>query len=126
MKIKFKFISLLIIILFFSVSLVAASDSDNQTLMVNNNDNGRLYIDDAQDYDLSVDESTPDNYTAGIGTFTELQNIIWASKAGDTIVLDKDYEVDSALVRQHVLIDRTLTIDGNGHTLDGKNSKRIF
>lgn len=48
MKINFKFVSLLIIILFMSVPLVAASDSDNQTLMINNNEDMGLSIDAAQ------------------------------------------------------------------------------
>jgi predicted outer membrane repeat protein len=126
MKMNTKFFALLFVIFFVSISLVSASDNNNQTLMINNNEDMGLSVDAAQDYDLSVDESTPDNYTAGAGTFTELQSLIWGSTAGDTLVLDKDYELDSELVRQHIIIDRTLTIDGNGHTLDGKNTKRIF
>ena len=126
MKMNTKFFALLFVIFFVSISLVSASDSDNQTLMINNNDDMGLSVDDSPDYDLSVDESASDNYTAGTGTFTELQKTIWGSTAGDTLVLDKDYELDSDLVRQHIIIDRTLTIDGNGHTLDAKNLKRIF
>ena len=108
------------------MSLVSASDNDNQTLMIDDNADTALSVDDSQNFDLSIDKSTPDNYTASVGTFTELQDLIWASTAGDTITLDKDYEVDSALSRQHIIIDRSLTINGNGHTLDGKNTKRIF
>ena len=126
MKINSKFILLLFIIFFVSMSLVSASDNDNQTLMIDDNTDTVLSVDDSQNFDLSIDESTPDNYTASVGTFTELQDLIWASTAGDTITLDKDYEVDSALSRQHIIIDRSLTINGNGHTLDGKNTKRIF
>ena len=125
MKINLKIITLLLIMFFISISLVSASDNNTQTLMIDNNMNNELSIDNSQNYKISIDEKST-NYTASVGTFTELQNLIWASKAGDTIVLDKDYAVDNALTRNHVIIDRTLTIDGNGHTLDGKNIKRIF
>ncbi len=125
MKLNYKYISLLFIIFFMSVTLVSATNTENQTL-IDENENTVLSIDNTQNNEIINTNNMNKTLTAEKGTFTELQNLIWSSKVGDTIILDKDYELDSALVRKHIIIDRTLTIDGAGHTIDGKNSKRIF
>ena len=58
------------------------------------------------------------------GTFDELNNLIAST---DMISLDKDYEYfnDSALV-QGILISKSLTFNGNGHSIDAKGFARIF
>ena len=115
MKINYKFISLLIILFFVSISLVSAASDDNQTMQINDND-------EIQNIDISADE-----LSAGTGTFSELQQLIWSSKDGDTITLDKDYSYDNGFSRTDLQIPRSsLTIDGQGHTLDGKGASRIF
>ena len=115
MKLNYKFISLLIILFFVSLSLVSAASDDNQTLQLND-DNGIQKID-----------NSADELSAGTGTFTELQQLIWSSKNGDTITLDKDYSYDSSFTRTNIQVPRSsLTIDGQGHTLDAKNAIRIF
>ena len=75
-----------------------------------------------QNIDISAEE-----LSAGTGTFSELQQLIWSSKDGDTITLDKDYSYDNGFSRTDLQIPRSsLTIDGQGHTLDGKGASRIF
>ena len=57
------------------------------------------------------------------GTFTALQQKIANATAGDTIYLENDYEQEGS---SHITINKDLTIDGKGHTIDGKEKSRIF
>ena len=115
MKMNYKFISLLLILFFVSLSLVSAANDDNQTLQMNDNS------------EIQGIEIDADKLSADTGTFTELQNTIWRSKDGDTITLDKDYSYNSDFSRTDLQVPRSsLTIDGQGHTLDGKGASRIF
>ena len=63
------------------------------------------------------------------GTFTELQSLITPANPNDVIILNKDYKynalTDGSLV-EGIVIDKNLTIIGNGHVLDGNKNARIF
>ena len=67
--------------------------------------------------------------SAADGSFSELQNIINDNTNG-TISLDKDYKYDSAtddVIKQNgIIIKNDLVIEGNGYTLNGDKSSRIF
>ena len=69
-----------------------------------------------------VDDKTQRNESKA--TLADLNNTIIGS---DRIMLDMDYEYfnDSALY-EGIVIDRSLSIDGNGHSIDGKRFARIF
>ncbi len=60
-------------------------------------------------------------------TFTDLQALI--NKADDKLDLPNDFyydpNVDSAL-KNGVVINKSITINGNGYTIDGKNLARMF
>ena len=121
MKFNMKLISLILILFFISVSAVCAEDSvqtaDDTTEPVSDIDN----IDEVQSNDIYTANST----AAGPKGFHDLQQQIWKTEAGSTIELDCDYVSDG--VREwDIGIDRQLTIDGKGHTLDGKNAQGIF
>jgi hypothetical protein len=61
------------------------------------------------------------------GTFTELQNMIYGASDGDTITLEKDYAYDEGFNKGiGIVVLKDLTINGNGHTLDGLSKSRIF
>ena len=60
------------------------------------------------------------------GNFTDLQNIINDAENGSTISLDKNYSFADGDSKEGVIISKSLTINGNGAVLDGKNSSRIF
>ena len=60
------------------------------------------------------------------GTFTALQKKINNAESGSTISLDKDYSYDSGFSTRGILINKNLTINGNGHTLNGLSKSRIF
>lgn len=61
------------------------------------------------------------------GTFATLQNKIKQAPAGSTINLENDYRYNSDVdPLDGIGIDKALTINGNGHTLDGLKTSRIF
>ena len=61
--------------------------------------------------------------SADNGTFTDLQKKIDGAEEGSTITLENNYYVANA---DTVFISKTLTIDGNGFTIDGNKVSRIF
>ena len=60
------------------------------------------------------------------GSFTALQNKIKNASSGSTINLENDYAYDEGFSVRGIEINIQLTINGNGHTIDGKNAARIF
>lgn len=87
-----------------------------------------------------VDDFVGSEIGGHYGTFEELQKLIDNANDGGTITLKKDYiNVNHSLGRAKVgeesyitsdyfglIIPKTLTIDGGGHTIDGDNFKGIF
>jgi hypothetical protein len=60
------------------------------------------------------------------GTFTALQEKINNATDGSTIILEKNYAYDDGFSNDGIYINKSLTIDGNGYTIDGKNNARIM
>ncbi|WP_295721625.1 hypothetical protein [uncultured Methanobrevibacter sp.] len=60
------------------------------------------------------------------GTFTELQLLIIAAKDGDVIKLTRNYKYDNKFIKTGIFINKNITINGNGHTIDGRGIARIF
>ena len=123
MKANLKIIPLFLIIFLLSLSFAFANE-DSQTDMI------ELEEPDANYDNLAIsdiDESIAAGNSVKVKTFTELETIFNNSEVGDTIDLDCDYEYDSDFKDIGVeIINKTLTINGNGHTLDGKNKSRIL
>ena len=121
MKFKKSFLTLCILILFlFGIVCVSASDI-NETVMA---DDEPQIIEQAND---DIIESTQENVLGeDDGTFTALQKLIEESDKDSTITLDKDYAYDEGFSTRGIVVDKNLTIDGNGHTLDGLSKSRIF
>lgn len=114
----------LMICIIFSISCVAASDINDTAVASDLNDAEIASSDDNQ-----VLEQTNDDLIAqsNNGNFTELQARILLAPEGSTITLDKDYSHNADFnISTGVLINKNITIDGNGHTLDGKSKSRIF
>ena len=57
------------------------------------------------------------------GSFDDLANKI--NQTQDTLILDKNY-TNSGNENQGILINKSITIDGEGHTLNGNKTSRIF
>ena len=113
MKFNLKLISLILILFFISVSAACADDSaqtdDNNDTLLSTDNIDEIGTDDlANKLEASNAEPKPGN---------ELQTIINKAQAGDTIELDSDYYRAKYVIQ----IDKEITIDGKGHTIDGKN-----
>lgn len=118
---------LLIILLAFFVILsfnaTFASEHGNETLMLHESA-----------LELSVEETPTEILTADeeIGSFKDLKDDITRTPTGGELKLERDYEynpttdTESVGIYTSVLINKQVTIDGQGHSLDGKNSKTIF
>ena len=64
------------------------------------------------------------NYDESKGSFDDLCNQILN---GNSVVLDKDYEYkNESIYANGITIDKAVTIDGCGHTIDAKKLARIF
>ena len=112
MKIK---ILLFLTVILFSIACVSASDV-NDTL--------------ASSDEIQVIEAneTPQDTLAvsDDGTFSSLQDKINNASEGSTITLARDYTYDEGFKKSGITISKDLTIDGKGHTLNGKSQSRIF
>ena len=123
----------LILCILFGISCVAASDADS---VIAGDANGTALASDVDDVQVASTDENPvieqanDEVIIGSGsegTFTELQLRIALADDGDTIKLDKDYAYDDKFpLTTGIFINKDLTIDGNGHTIDGKSISRIF
>ena len=60
------------------------------------------------------------------GTFTALQKKIDNAESGAVISLDKDYTYDAGFDTRGIQIKKDLTINGNGHVLNGLSQSRIL
>ena len=112
---KLMFISLLILLII-SISAVSANDDVNQNITEIDNDMG---IDNGEILSAS-----------SARTFTDLQGQIMRTSAGSTLTLYDDYEytegTDRTIGIAIYATTKDIIIDGNGHTLDGKNTARIL
>lgn len=114
---------LLVVSMLFCISGVAASDV-NDTVIAN--DEANALIGDTADVVVESPNDAEIVADADNGTFTALQNKINNASAGDVITLDRDYTYDEGFSTSGIIINKDLTINGNGHTLNGLSKSRIF
>ena len=147
---RYKILILLSILFIISISAVSAEQLNNQSIgeidetidindniltenaTVENTDSGEGNLSDITNNNKTNTENNtqtiPKNETAPVypdGTFNEIEKILWRATDGDTITLDRNYNYDGS-DRKVIGVYRAITIDGAGHTLDGKNGARIF
>ena len=114
MRYKKSFIALCILLFSLSILCVSANDLNEDIA--------------APEEEGLIEESSDNILSEGDeGTFTSLQAIIDSSEENSTITLDKDYTYDEGFDTRGIKINKNnLTIDGNGHTIDGLSKSRIF
>ncbi len=78
-----------------------------------------------EDVNETLEITDDTNLSASPGTFTELQSKINQAREGSTITLDKDYSYSESSTLG-VTITKSITINGNGHTLDGIGKSPIL
>ena len=106
-----KKILFLLCLIFFIISIgaVSAEDDLNQTL---------------GDNTLAI--SPKSELNADTGTFSALQSKINNAPAGSTISLENDYTYNSGFSTDGIDIDKDITINGNGHYINGLGKSTIF
>ena len=132
MKLKRIYLVALILLVLLSVSAVSAADDSANNII--SEDNDVIALDEAIDDDESNVDVLGENDNAALnagetGTFTDLNKLINEDySSNDTITLSNNYKYSDGDddFMQGILIGRGVTIDGNGFTLDGSNSARMF
>lgn len=121
---KNKIFMILLILCIISISSVSAANVDDSIT----NEIDEIYEDISIDnmHEYVNDTNGNDNNVNNDGTFEELQNILYQVSDDDIITLDKNYSYSNGFKTGGMSIYNKLTIDGNGYTLDGKNTSRIF
>ncbi|WP_461462212.1 hypothetical protein [Methanobrevibacter sp.] len=94
----------------------------------------------SEDLDLSDSNSNKDsaatsqvnkqlasnNVNSKVGTFTDLQLLILATKDGGVLNLTRNYKYNNNFMKTGIFINKNIIINGNGHTIDGRGMSRIF
>ncbi|MBO7443444.1 MAG: hypothetical protein J6T69_01270, partial [Methanobrevibacter sp.] len=131
MKFKKSLLIVCLIIFLFSIASVSANEIDDVAITAE--DNGIISVDEessAENMDEILTESSQENVIEADGeddgTFSALQKKINDAEEGTVITLDKDYTYDEGFSKRGIRINKNLTINGNGHTLDGLSQSRIF
>lgn len=127
-----------ILILFLLVitigTLSSASANESAGDILNNASSDEIGINDENINDLSEKEvEITDKNTDEIlkstdsGTFTELQTKINSAKEESEIILENDYIYNSIIDKNTIpTITKSLTINGNGHTIDGAGQSALL
>lgn len=116
MKIKNILMGLIILLVLCSISSVGAVElNDTQSP---GNDFVTISNDNIQSYN-----SNEDNISLASGSFSQLKDQINKASNGAVIKLDQDY---SGASDSGISIDKSLTINGQGHTIDCANLKNTF
>ncbi|SFL43822.1 hypothetical protein SAMN02910297_00877, partial [Methanobrevibacter olleyae] len=136
-----KIVIVFLFLIFLSISAVSAQENTSPEIGLNEN----IETIDAETADESVNLGTGDDSAVasesveedevsnvmnednlkGTGSsFTDLQNLINNTPANNTLTLDKDYAYSAG--DSEIVINKSITIDGKNHVLDGKLSTRIL
>ena len=130
----------MILISILSISCIYASNIDD-SLSINNLDDSSSLISNIDDSSLSIangdniDLSIANNDNPesnqiigdGISDFDDLSNKINNAPEGSLLELDRDYTFqNSSNVQKGILISKSITIDGKGHTINANKVARVF
>ena len=123
----------LIICVLFSVSSVVAGDVNGEVIASESQDSAvvsqaTVEVDnDNQKIENNLISSSSEDILSekDNGTFTALQDKIRNAAEGATIELENDYANDGVL-SDGILISKSITINGNGYTIDAQHKSRIF
>ena len=117
----------------FLISIASVSASDANDTAIASEDTATIEI--SQNEEISLNDNNQAIGQANdkeiisqgnTGTFTELQNNITATSSGSTLELDRNYEYNDGFDTNVIRIDKTITIDGKGYTIDAKGQARVF
>ena len=124
---------LVLTIFIFGVACVSASDMDDMVMA--SEDDSAIELSQADINEMvSVEENEiisqieSDEIISekSVGTFLELQVNISTAASGSTLTLTNNYECEDDFGPEGIIIDRSITIDGNGFIIDAQGKSRIF
>ena len=129
---KFKKIMLILITAIFLLSIASVCASDVNDTAIASEDTIPLEITQSDEISVNNDNQAieqsndEEKISEGkTGTFSELQNNI-SKTSGDTLELDRNYVYDEGFDTNGIIIDKKITIDGKGHTIDAQGKSRVF
>ena len=123
MKKSMKIIPLLVMIFLVSLSYACAADADGNNLTDSDVLTGN---DDDMAISQANNEEIVKSTNVSSKTFSDLSKEINKVEEGSEIILTEDCEYDSNITFEGIAIKKQLTINGNGHTINGKDSARAF
>ena len=116
---------ILLVLLLSIISLTTVSATDNITQDV-------VGLEEVDDEPINVEKTqliekteNDDVLKEGNNSFGDLEKLINSAEPGSTIVLDRDY-INNGYEDYGIKIKKDITIDGQGHTLDGHYKSRMF
>lgn len=116
---------LVLAIFIFGAASVCASDVNDT--MIAGEDDVAIELSPADTDDvISAGENEEITSEGNAGTFSELQSNISATASGSTLLLTKDYQCEKDFDSNGIIINQSITVDGNGYTLDAQGISRIF
>jgi len=132
MKYRKSIIMLVLAIFIFGAASVCASDVNDAAIA--GDDDSAVELSQADtDERISSGQDGPIGQTGNeelisegdSGTFAELKANITAAE-GSTLTLNKNYECEDGFDSEGIIIDKSITIDGQGHKIDAQGKSRIF
>ena len=116
----------LIILALFSIAGVCAGDVDDT--LTASEDDSQLELNDAGDDLKSIDENQiiEDGFVEDNGSFVALRERIDNAGDNSTVVLPNNYLLENGFAENGISINKSITIDGNGFTINANGSARIF
>ncbi|MBE6503019.1 MAG: hypothetical protein E7Z76_01830 [Methanobrevibacter sp.] len=123
-----KFLSILLIILFFSsLALVSASDANGTCLDKIQTDQPSIAPTTVEPKEtLGNSEESPKLANENEGSFSDLRKLIKNTPENGVINLTKDYTFFESDINDFITISKSITINGNNRTINGKNSTGVF
>ena len=112
----------LLLILFICISVVSASDTNVDDMTNINHDDENLILNDANSVVLS-------NVKADVvsnGNSMSFSDLKAKMKASSTVTLTSDVIYNPKVDSGSIALTSSVTINGNGHTIDAKSKTRIF
>ena len=132
MKYKKTMILLVLAIFIFGVASVCASDVNDTAIAREDDSIVELSQADADEIMLTDENELISQTDNGLisegksGTFAELQANITQATEGSTLTLNKNYECEDDFDSEGILINKSITIDGQGNKIDAQGKSRIF
>lgn len=111
---------------------VSAENTETNDILTNNSEISDLNT----NQETNVPESIQENENVSLlneiptsGTFTDLNNALISANSGDTIYLTGDIvktESEFSSFSTGIEVDKSITINGNGYSIDASHNGRIF